>query len=465
MAAYLLSSQTVLDIAKKLNLPAERWLRAAAERRIIENDLCISAVVPMTVMHTVDLWISEARRRRGGNLAALGAMKRNAERFLGGFMQNERIIPMDHKIAERWGDLLDMDLVFADEDGGTYGAGSAEKVELATASVGRDGRPFIYVDRLQDAHALVPYSSSNVPLLSRLPWRRVSERSWRPLSNSGAKRRRLPRPVHGGVPEAVRRRGSKRIRERFDLIVGTSIGALLAAGFALGRPAADLCEAMVAHGPRIFARSPMTFPKRLFKGAPYDTKILEEAIDAVLTPDGANMRLNEIDQPLMITAVNYTQGSSTIFKSRGVAQSRASDARVKDAVLASAAAPTYFPLRKLATDQYADGGLIANAPDLLAITETIAARRAPPELIYLLSIGTAARRKGAALHERPLSPSIRRGSSFADWSKRSWRPRGSDRPLPSFWATDTCALMRSPPRIRWPPLPALTMRTTARLAR
>ncbi|RWJ43121.1 CBASS cGAMP-activated phospholipase [Mesorhizobium sp.] len=199
---------------------------------------------------------------------------------------------------------------------------------------------------------------------------------------------------------------SQRIYQRFDLIVGTSIGALLAAGFALGRPAADLCEAMVAHGPRIFARSPMTFPKRLFKGAPYDTKILEEAIDAVLTPDGANMRLNEIDQPLMIAAVNYTQGSSTIFKSRGVAQSRASDVRVKDAVLASAAAPTYFPLRKLATDQYADGGLIANAPDLLAITETIAARRAPLESIYLLSIGTAARRKGAALHERPLSPSI-----------------------------------------------------------
>lgn len=156
MAAYLLSSQTVLDIAKKLNLPAERWLRGAAERRIIEDDLCISAVVPMTVMHTVDLWISEARRRRGGNLAALGAVRRNAERFLGGFMQNERIIPMDHKIAERWGDLLDMDLIFADEDGGAYGAGSAEKVELATASVGRDGRPFIYIDRLQDAHALIP---------------------------------------------------------------------------------------------------------------------------------------------------------------------------------------------------------------------------------------------------------------------------------------------------------------------
>ncbi|EHK54851.1 CBASS cGAMP-activated phospholipase [Allomesorhizobium alhagi] len=199
---------------------------------------------------------------------------------------------------------------------------------------------------------------------------------------------------------------SLKIHERFDLIAGTSIGALLAAGFALGRPAADPCEAMIAYGPRIFARSPMTFPRRLLRGSPYDTTILEEAIEAVLTPDGANMPLNEIDHPLMITAVNYTQGSSTIFRSRGLAQSRASDVRVKDAVLASAAAPTFFPLRKLKTDQFADGGLIANAPDLLAITDTIAARRAPLDSIYLLSVGTAARRKGAALHERPLSPSI-----------------------------------------------------------
>ncbi|EHK54850.1 hypothetical protein [Allomesorhizobium alhagi] len=156
MAAYLLGSQAVLDIAKNLNLPAEKWLRAAGERRIIEDDLCISSVVPMTVMHTIDSWIHEARRQRSGSLAALGAMKRNAERFLGAFMQNDRIIPMDHKIAERWGDLLDMDIVYADEDGATYGVGSAEKVELATASVGRDGRPFIYVDRLQAAHTLVP---------------------------------------------------------------------------------------------------------------------------------------------------------------------------------------------------------------------------------------------------------------------------------------------------------------------
>ncbi|MGX5721453.1 hypothetical protein [Shinella zoogloeoides] len=156
MPSYLLGSQTVLDIAKNLDLPAERWLRAAGEKRINEDDLCVSAVVPMTVMHTIDMLIHDARKERRGNLAALGAMKRNAERFLGGFMQNERIIPMDHRIAERWGELLDMDLVFVDEDGATRSVGSAEKVELATASIGRDGRPFIYVERQQDDHLLIP---------------------------------------------------------------------------------------------------------------------------------------------------------------------------------------------------------------------------------------------------------------------------------------------------------------------
>lgn len=196
------------------------------------------------------------------------------------------------------------------------------------------------------------------------------------------------------------------VHGHFDLIAGTSIGALIAAGLSLGRPASELCAAMTTYGPKIFARSPMTLPKRLLRAAPYSTAILDEAIEAVLTPEGAARRLDEIDQPLMITAVNYTRGTSTIFRSRGLAQAQASTATVRQAVLASAAAPTFFPLQKLETDQFADGGLVANAPDLIAITDTIAGRRAALDDIYVLSIGTAARREGAALHERPLSPSI-----------------------------------------------------------
>lgn len=196
------------------------------------------------------------------------------------------------------------------------------------------------------------------------------------------------------------------IKNRFDLIAGTSIGALLSAGLALGRTAHELRAAMEKHGPAIFHRSATTFAKRLLVASPYSTDALESAIEAVLTPQGADLKMSSIDFPLMITAVNYTAGSATIFRSRGLAGGRANDVRLKDAILASAAAPTYFPLKKINTDQYADGGLIANAPEMVAITDTIAGRRSALDTIYTLSIGTAARRDGAALHARPLKPSI-----------------------------------------------------------
>lgn len=194
--------------------------------------------------------------------------------------------------------------------------------------------------------------------------------------------------------------------DRFDLIAGTSIGALLAAGLSLGVPAAKLSDAMVKHGPVIFKPKRLGFLKRLTVSAPYDTDVLSTVIKATLGEKAATTPLRKIDAPLMICAVNYTHGTTEIFRSRGLAGEKASDIVLADAVLASAAAPTFFPLVKAGTDQFADGGLVANAPDIAAVLETLGARRAPLETVYALSVGTAGRRRGAALHEAPLSPSI-----------------------------------------------------------
>ncbi len=167
MTPFLLSSQTVLDIAKKQNLPAERWLEAATSRGIYEEDICISAVVPMTVMHTIEQQIAIARKSRSTiepTVASLGIVKTNAQRFITAFHASDRIVPMDHLIAGRWGDLLNMELVFTDEHGVTYEVGSSEKIELATASVGRDGLPFVYVDRAQITHSTIPNLDVECPV-------------------------------------------------------------------------------------------------------------------------------------------------------------------------------------------------------------------------------------------------------------------------------------------------------------
>jgi patatin-like phospholipase/acyl hydrolase len=195
-------------------------------------------------------------------------------------------------------------------------------------------------------------------------------------------------------------------KDKFDLIAGTSIGALLAAGLSLGVSAKALKLAMLKHGPLIFEQKRLAFLNRFFLKAPYETKVLRDAIEEVLGNDAALMPLSEVDAPLLILTVNYTTGASAILASRGVAGQAASQTPVVDAILASAAAPTFFPLKKTGTDQFADGGLIANAPDMVALIDCIATKRATLEDIYMLSIGTAGRREGAAVHSVALNPSI-----------------------------------------------------------
>ncbi|MGZ8284325.1 MAG: patatin-like phospholipase family protein [Allosphingosinicella sp.] len=69
-------------------------------------------------------------------------------------------------------------------------------------------------------------------------------------------------------------------RDRFELIAGTSVGALLAAGLANGKSATMLCAAMRAHGQLIFARRFGHRARRVFRRAPYATEALRKAIHA-----------------------------------------------------------------------------------------------------------------------------------------------------------------------------------------
>lgn len=196
--------------------------------------------------------------------------------------------------------------------------------------------------------------------------------------------------------------------QRFDFIAGTSIGALLAAGLAMGKSAGDLAAAVRQHGPTIFRRRALHWSRRIFFAAPYAQQPLRAAITAVLGEPDAARKLNTIDKPLLIASVNYSTGTDQLFLSKGVTGNRltASDVPLVDAVLASAAAPTFFPLVRIGNNDFADGGLIVNAPDLAALTQGLTRLKYPLEEIYMLSVGTAARRGGAAIGPKPKDHSV-----------------------------------------------------------
>ncbi len=97
--------------------------------------------------------------------------------------------------------------------------------------------------------------------------------------------------------------------------------------------------------------------------------------------------------PLIITSSDISTGGVHLFKSRyledlGEPYVRDGPVRLSDAILASCAAPTYFDPVPVGDSLMADGGLWANNPSIIALTEAVAVFRRPIEQVRILSIGT-----------------------------------------------------------------------------
>lgn len=185
------------------------------------------------------------------------------------------------------------------------------------------------------------------------------------------------------------------IGRHFDLICGTSIGGIVAIAAAFEVQMAKVVEVFAARGASIFPpdrRAPTgaianKVDLAMHLGKPrYSTAPLREAIEELIPP---NTLLGEATHPLAIPAVNLTQGSPQVFKTRHKSEwQRDSKLSVVDIALATAAAPTFFELAEIGGDRYADGGLFANAPDQIALHEAEHYFGVTPTLVRLLSVGT-----------------------------------------------------------------------------
>ncbi len=173
------------------------------------------------------------------------------------------------------------------------------------------------------------------------------------------------------------------IGARFDMIAGTSVGGILAAGLAAGVAARELYAMLAQWGPSIFPKLLLRKLKKLVSKTVYDAGPLEAAIVACL--DGwAGKTLAEIDKPLMLTTVSWSLGELRLLRSRGLAGDDADTCTLLQAARATSAAPAHFPALMLDDDWHLDGGLAANCPDAHALGE--AQRRGVP--VRMLGVGT-----------------------------------------------------------------------------
>ena len=179
------------------------------------------------------------------------------------------------------------------------------------------------------------------------------------------------------------------IKGCFDLLAGTSTGSIITGAAAAGIPLKEVVALFEQESPRIFGKA--RFPARIsvFWRSRYSRATLENVLQEYLP----RAFLREISTPLMITSADMATGGVHVFKScylgdLGEPYERDGEVLLSDAILASCAAPTYFDPKSVGPYLLTDGGLWANNPSILALTEAISKFKKEVAEVRVLSVGT-----------------------------------------------------------------------------
>lgn len=175
------------------------------------------------------------------------------------------------------------------------------------------------------------------------------------------------------------------IHEKFDLIFGTSTGAIIAALLALGKSVKDISQLYEEHVPTVMSkRSRRAKSEALAMLA--DTVFKADKFEKMKTGVGIVTTKWVIERPMIFkTSIDQAHGRlGTFAPGFGVS--------ISDAVQASCSAFPFFERKTVKTEQgdlveLIDGGYCANNPTLYAIADAIMALKLPPELIRVISVG------------------------------------------------------------------------------
>jgi hypothetical protein len=206
-----------------------------------------------------------------------------------------------------------------------------------------------------------------------------------------------------------------RIVDYADLICGTSTGGLIALGLALRISAETICDFYETHGPNIFkgSQSWLALLRQTLFGGKFSDEPLREALNELLQ----NRTIGDSECLLCIPTYDYTHGTYGVFKfdHKEGNLSRHNSLPMVDVALATSAAPTFFPLAQIEQEnntQYVDGGVWANNPSLVGLTEAIWHFVGPGKPFdHLALLAIASMNYGAG---RP--PFLKRRRSFLRWA-------------------------------------------------
>ncbi|ADB14863.1 Patatin [Pirellula staleyi DSM 6068] len=168
------------------------------------------------------------------------------------------------------------------------------------------------------------------------------------------------------------------LRDYFDLIAGTSTGAILACAISAGKKPAEIVSLYKERGMNVFPSRASRLWDRLVR-LPQDgasaPKYQPDGLRAELEAVFADMEFGDLHvKPTLVTAYDVAARAALVFKNHKPEHTKL---RLVDICLASSAAPTYFPCHVMIVGvdgvhkqrPLVDGGVVANNPTACAIAE------------------------------------------------------------------------------------------------
>lgn len=209
----------------------------------------------------------------------------------------------------------------------------------------------------------------------------------------------------------------------FDLIAGTSTGAIVGCALAIGSPMNSVVSLYREHGREIFPhriKGKASAVYRAVSGRTYvrqGDKALRKALGDVL---GDITMLDVFDGrgiSLSIPSVYMSAHRAWVFKKTPRSGVRDDNYPLVDVCMASSAAPIYRSLAAIDDPNcpngpkqvFADGGLWANNPIMVGLTDALTIA-APDQPIEIFSLGTCPRPEGDHLDEESAH------RTMLDWS-------------------------------------------------
>ncbi|MED4018682.1 CBASS cGAMP-activated phospholipase [Sutcliffiella cohnii] len=206
------------------------------------------------------------------------------------------------------------------------------------------------------------------------------------------------------ILQEIENKYKKPIYELFDCFAGTSTGSIIAASITCKISMDKLMASYKKYGKKIFVKqAKVGFFKSIYSDR-YLRRFFQKAF--------GDLSLSDIQKPLLIPAVDITHGKPFVHRSNfGFQEETDNSVLLWDAVLSSCSAPVYFPPNNI-NNRYLsiDGGLWANNPSLVCMTEALHHFQQNINEINILSLGTGQQKIDFSISEN------------IDWGIKQWLP-------------------------------------------